>query len=243
MPGMRLRTAASGHDSSPTQDNINVARPGQPSSDEPQRKRIKLKFTKPAIADKEPPPVNTRPKRLSAARVSYLDDVVHQSPQPLKKTNRSAVSSSMSLISSPLASSKVLNGSEVAKEQDTGYSADFLAMFVEDPEPTTSSVLGSASTGKSKSKSKRKRTSTDVVIEQPSTVSSSKRAIPISSDEVVMVGADADTVEPRMPTKPRVIDTPETAIKKLRVACHALESLNISAGPVSRNLPTMKQGE
>lgn len=220
---MRLRNAASGHDSPSASDNNVTIPAGQDSSGGPPRKRIKLKFSNPSPAlEPRPAPVRLFPrsKRQSAARVTIAEEAAPAEPasKPVKRSSLKIMSSSNPLVSSP---SKSQNSPDLTDDDDapSGYGNDFLANFIEDAPPSSSKDSDYAS----KPQSMPITLSSDLVPE----------GINTSSDDFTLTKPKA------IFKKPRKVDNVETIIKKLQTACNALNALNISAGPAYQSLPSL----
>lgn len=246
---MRTRNSASGHRSSSSiLDNINVGAPPSDSPEEPPRKKLKLKglnFSSGKSSPQEKPSVLpvTRPKRKSAGRARYADHVAEAEPESNPKP---AKSSSRLAMSSDLPSSSRLKSSEPTEEMEEdnapGYSANFLANFIEE-EPFPPSTHESEATPKAVARVKAKR---GKALEIPnSTDSPTVMATPIKPSFSKMMtsfpsSSDVEIVEAKsVAMVPEDIDSPETIIKKLQVACHALEVLDYSAGAVPDTLPPL----
>ena len=211
---MRLRNSASGDSSPFTRENIDVAVPvAEKLPSEPPRKRIKLKFTRPSAREVQPVPLLTRPKRQSAGRVHSVPETVKSDTRP-KSTKRDK--RPIRLSSSPVS----LTPNEPTNQDEStgqGYGVDFLMNFIEDSTPSSTTDAESLP-------DTEKRTD----IASPESVD---EPITVSSGGVVTIGEIAS------PCKRQRLDHPEIIIKKLQAACHGLEQLNISAGPMSSNLP------
>lgn len=220
MPALRLRSA-SGHGSPSIHENIDVAAPAQDVPGEPRRKRIKLKFTHSSSSnpDRPPEPAVTRPKRQSVGRVRYDDDIAHVNLKSTtaKSSARKTMLSDSTLLSTPR--------SDLSSLDQTTYGADFLANFIEqDTTPTPAAARKSKITLKPGRKSDKAGNRN---------AKSTKQIVAVSSDDHSTLDFDTS------PTQGQQIDSPETIIRKLRVACHALDTLNISTGQPLSELPIL----
>lgn len=220
MPALRLRSA-SGHASPSLHEHIDVAAPAQDVPGEPRRKRIKLKFThsSSSIPDRPLEPVVTRPKRQSVGHVRYDDDIAHVNLKSTtaKSSARKTMLSDSTLPSTPRSDASLLD--------QTTYGADFLANFIEqDTTPTPTAAR------KSRIILKPGRKNDNAGNQN---AKSTKQIVTASSDDHSTF--DFDTAPPQ----DQQIDSLETIIRKLRVACHALDTLNISTGQPLSELPIL----
>lgn len=207
-------------------DNIQVAKSSPDGTEEPRRKRIKLKFTTSSI-ERQPAPTISRPKRKSAIRVEYAENLIDVAPPslPVQPSDNFERSSSESFLSSP-------PRSDVSTDENAhaGYGADFLANYIEDdttPTPAVARVKDKASNN-----GRRANGTARLTLKPPK----QPQTITISSDDVV-----AGTFARSATTQH--IDPPTVIIAKLKAACQALDALGIPAGPYPTNLPPLPSSE
>ncbi|GAB7357158.1 hypothetical protein MBLNU459_g8151t1 [Dothideomycetes sp. NU459] len=179
----------------------------------PPRFRLKLgKRPSPVKPEAKPEPVSTRPKRKSSRPIRYSEEVTKTptgvktskiSTPPTAQVAQMEHGSDLSKSSSPSRSIK----DDIEDDKPHGYSADFLANFIEDASPQNNATKTDSVSADSDSK--------------PDFAESVGLpfAIPLSSD--------VEGSGPTVLRRPQTIDTPETIIKKLQIACHALSNLNI----------------
>lgn len=247
------RSAGNGGSQSSLQDNIDVALPQLIPTSEPPRKRIKLKLSRSSSSFREEPaalPANPRPKRQSTGRVSYAEEGFV--PKAVKPPGPLRMSPSLSSLSSPMS-----QASAERQEMTPSYGAAFLDNYIDDavlssngepqlPSKPTGLSTPSGPTNSTPAKRLRIRFAKGEAKSFGSSVSSqiadstpAQNTMFGSSDGVNFVGTN------NVLKKVQKIESPATINRKLQAACHALDSLNISAGPVSQNLPPLppQQGE
>lgn len=191
-----------------------------PEGHRPARIKIKLGKRPPSIPDPAPTPESVpsgRPKRKSARPVRYSEEVLklgspRKKSTPLREmpTTEPEREPSSKLTSPPPPVKATSVRGDVDEDKPRGYSANFLANFIEDASPENEDTPMEDVTP-----------SAEPEVEPESTEPTSlPPAIPISSD-IEITGCESLT------KREQKNEDPETVIKKLQVACHSLSNLNI----------------